>query len=39
MRPRTVDADAFKREREYWAMWHDEQTAAERKLLERGEEP
>jgi len=38
LRPRAVDADAFHREREQWAKWHDQQTAAELELLAGQEE-
>jgi hypothetical protein len=34
-RPRTVDAVAYRLEREQWERWHDEQTAAERDLLNK----
>jgi hypothetical protein len=33
LRPRTVDAAALKRERAEWARWHEDQTAAEKKLM------
>ena len=32
-RPQIVDADAMKNEQEQWRIWHEEQSAAERKLL------
>jgi hypothetical protein len=32
IRPRTVDAELFRREAEQWRRWHDEQSAAEREL-------
>lgn len=33
LRPRTVSQDLFRAETERWRTWHDEQTAAERKLM------
>jgi len=35
LRPRFVDAGALRREQEQWGKWHEEQSAAERELLER----
>lgn len=40
LRPRLVDSDEFQREREEWARWHQQQTAAEREfeIANAGEE-
>jgi hypothetical protein len=32
LRPRSVDADEFQRERDEWARWHQQQTAAEQEF-------
>jgi hypothetical protein len=40
LRPRLVDAEVFRNEREWWHKWHDEQTAAEQDMwshAKRGE--
>ncbi len=37
LRPRTVSADLLKDEDAQWSKWHEEQTEAERKLMERSE--
>lgn len=34
LRPRTVDDEAFRYERQKWQDWHAEQTAAERELID-----
>ncbi|MGA2481856.1 MAG: DUF4238 domain-containing protein [Candidatus Acidiferrales bacterium] len=36
LHPRTVDADLLRHENEQWHRWHEEQTAAERELMDRG---
>jgi len=33
LRPRTVDSDLFRHEREQWHRWHEEQSAAEREFF------
>jgi hypothetical protein len=33
LRPRVVNADLFRQEREQWAAWHEQQTAAEQELM------
>jgi hypothetical protein len=35
LRPRIVDAEQFRHEREQWEGWHDQQTAAEKELKRR----
>lgn len=34
LRPRVIDAALFREEDENWRRWHEDQTDAERKLME-----
>jgi hypothetical protein len=35
LRPRVANREAIENEKQQWRKWHDEQTAAERKLLDQ----
>jgi hypothetical protein len=37
LRPRVVNADLFRQEREQWTAWHEQQTGAERELMDVSE--